>query len=87
MTFWAKYAGRCRCGCGKRIEVGDEIVWFEGEIVLPECGDRLLTPGARGARGTLDTDGAVEKTCAGCFLVLPLVRFDDKKNDKCIDCS
>lgn len=35
-VFEARYYGRCGCGCGDRIQPGDEVCYEDDELVLAE---------------------------------------------------
>ena len=36
-AFRARYAGFCEAGCGRPVEVGDEVVYVDDELVHVEC--------------------------------------------------
>lgn len=56
-TFAAKYSGRCANACDEQIEVGDDVLFVEGELMHVGC--------VSGAGG-LEAAGA---PCPSCWLV------------------
>lgn len=55
-TFAARFAGRCANDCEEPIEVGDDVLFIEGELMHAVC--VALVPG-----------GAASAPCPSCWLV------------------
>jgi hypothetical protein len=56
-TFAAKYPGRCGCGCGRRIEPGDEVGYVDEQLVHADCADSPASP------------TVAEAVCPSCWTV------------------
>lgn len=64
-AFQARYEGRCAVACGRRIEVGDEVVYVDDELVHVECEGRALAA------------TRPREVCTECFCEMPCLCIDE----------